>query len=447
MYRSLIADLRVINPNMRVMGLTATPYRLSSGLIYGDGKVFSDLVYDADIKRLIGEGFLCRLRSKDAGAPDLSGVHIRGGEYIAGELEVAMADEEKVKHAADEMLRHGADRKAWLVFCCGVKHAGLVSEALTARGIENAIITGDTPEDERDAIIARYKAGGLRCLVNVSVLTTGFDAPHVDLVVMLRPTESPGLYYQMMGRGFRISPAKQDCMVLDMAGNIQRHGPIDTLNERIMAPKEKREGGEAPTKRCPECEEVVPAGVRQCPVCNYEFPPPEVARHDTKADTASPLSDDDAPPFWVDRITAITYDAWTKKNAPEGAPRTLCVSYYQGMRRVAREWVCVEHPMGGFAHTKAMNWIRDRIPDAGLLTLAPDGSCMVLETPDGEICLSAETAAEAGKSGHFYEPKRIQVKQDGQYLSVVGYDLTNDATTNDATTPSTVPPDDDEPPF
>lgn len=443
MYRTLLNELRVINPNMRILGLTATPYRLGHGLIYGEGKVFSDLVYDAGIKPLIEEGFLSRLRSKDAGAPDLSQVHMRGGEYIIGELETAMADEDKVKHAVAEMLRHGSDRKAWLVFCCGVKHATMVSDHLTAAGIDNAVVTGDTPGEERDALIARFKAGGLRCLVNITVLTTGFDAPHIDLVAMLRPTESPGLYYQMMGRGLRIHPDKKDCIVLDMAGNIQRHGPIDTLNERIMAPKTRKPGdGKAPTKRCDNCEEVVPAAARVCPECGYTFPPPEVARHDTVADTTSPISND-AEPYWIDHITAVQYEAWTKKGAGEHDPKTLCVSYYQGMLRVAREWVCVEHPIGGFAQQKAWAWIQQRIEAPGLLTIAPDDSCMVLETPDGERCLSAADAADIGGSGLFAEPSRIQVKPDGKYTSIVGYDFAARAIKR----ASAVPVPDDEPPF
>jgi DNA repair protein RadD len=280
--------------------------------------------------------------------------------------------------------------------------------------------------------------------VNITVLTTGFDAPHIDLVALLRPTESPGLYYQMMGRGLRIHPAKSDCLVLDMSGNIQRHGPIDTLNERIMAPKAKREGGEAPSKTCPNCEEVVPAGVRECPECRFMFPPPEVARHDTRADTASPISDGpEAQPYWIDRITAVAYEPWTKKGADENAPKTLCVSYYQGMVRVAREWVCVEHPMGGFAHTKAMTWLRERLDPSLTMELSPDDSCMVLIGPDGEEILSAATAAEIVKAGLIRQPTRIQVKPDGKFVSVCGYDLATTSTKQ----PVTTPPDDEEPPF
>jgi DNA repair protein RadD len=348
MYRSLLDDLRTIKPSVRIVGLTATPYRMTTGLIYGVGSMFSDLVYDAGVKTLITDGYLSPLRGKNGGDPDLAGVHRRGGEFLAEELEAAMADGEKVNHACDELARHGAQRTAWLVFCCGVRHAHMVCDALRSRGIHAETITGETPASQRDGWIADYKRGEIRCLVNVNVLTTGFDAPHVDLVAMLRPTCSPGLYYQMIGRGLRKADGKEDCLVLDLAGNINRHGPIDLLNDNIVAKSKGERGGDAPQKTCPECEEVVHAAIHICPACNYEWPV-EVARHETKASDAAPISE---PPEWrtVDRIEVCE---WEKRGDSE-APLTLCVTYVCGATRV-RQWVCVEHT--GYALKKALVWL------------------------------------------------------------------------------------------
>ena len=123
----------------------------------------------------------------------------------------------------------GADRRSWLVFCCGVAHAMLVCAALHKRGIDAEVLTGAHGSTERDSIIARFKSGELRCLVNVNVLTTGFDAPNVDLLVMLRATQSPSLYVQMVGRGTRLHEGKKDCLVLDYGTNVERHGLIDDI--------------------------------------------------------------------------------------------------------------------------------------------------------------------------------------------------------------------------
>jgi len=132
--------------------------------------------------------------------------------------------------AVDEIVRHGADRRAWLIFCSGVDHAFHVRDAIRGRGFSCEAILGETPPAERDQIIAGYKRGEIRCLTNANVLTTGFNAPGVDLIAMLRPTKSVGLYVQMIGRGTRLSPGKDNCLVLDFAGNVARHGPIDCID-------------------------------------------------------------------------------------------------------------------------------------------------------------------------------------------------------------------------
>jgi DNA repair protein RadD len=446
MYRTLLQELRIINPKVRVVGLTATPYRLGFGRIDGTEAIFSSIVHQTSVRILMdwpvdeGGPFLSRVTGKDGGIPDLSAVHHRGGEFVATELEAAMSDEAKVSLAVREVLKYGGGRQALLVFCCGVSHALLVSGALSAAGVENAVVTGETPTGERDEIISRYKAKALRCLVNVNVLTTGFDAPHVDMVVLLRPTESPGLYYQMVGRGFRMAPGKTDCLVLDLAGNIARHGPIDTLNERILGPSGE---GVAPMKTCPQCASLVLAGAAACQDCGYAFKRPcpwcgesnaweaqtceacgksmkKQARHETEAADGDPINGQDVEPVWHE-ISAVQYYVHEKRGAPADHPKTLRVDYLDGYQRVASEWVCVEHSMESFAGQKGVAWLNQRLLKPVRLEFST--GTPRIDSPEGLFVLTAQAAMDAGRRDELWEPIRIAVQPDGKYQRVTSYEF------------------------
>jgi DNA repair protein RadD len=447
MYQTLLKELRTINPALVLAGLTATPYRLQSGLICESQDdappMFSKIVYTAEVRDLIDQGFLSNLRAKNGGAPNLENVHKRGWDFIAEELQAELGQEEKVKAAVDEIMRHGSDRKAWLVFCCGVEHAQMVHSEISSRGISSAIVTGDTDSDERDETTALFKGKGLRCIVNVNVLTTGFDARHVDLIVLLRPTCSPGLYYQMVGRGLRIEDGKDDCLILDLAGNIERHGPIDKLNEKITS-KKKAGKGEAPTRTCPTCEEVLFAGVRLCPVCGYEFPR-ETARHETIASDLSPLSGQEV--VSVEEIDGVDCSVWEKRGAPE-APKTLRVDYYCGFIRVASEWICLDHV--GFAFKKATEWMQERIQDGWVLSVVPDverGQIAVLNDEEGNVHkVTVEHIAEIAHKC-FIRPKAIKTVPDGKYKKIKGYLFDEQLTKSEQPLVAVACDDDDQPPF
>ena len=172
---------------------------------------------------------------------------------------------------AAEIVRLGHSRKSWLVFCAGVDHAQHIAEALNDQGITTECVTGETPSAERDRILTDFKAGRITALTNANVLTTGFDAPGIDLIAMLRPTMSPGLYVQMAGRGLRIAPDKTDCLVLDFAGVVEQHGPITAVKP---PPKKGDKVGEAPVKVCDHCQEICHLSVRVCPACGEAFPEP-----------------------------------------------------------------------------------------------------------------------------------------------------------------------------
>jgi len=331
-YQKTLALLRTMYPNLQVVGLTATPYRLDSGWLHiGKDALFNEIVYDIPIQHLIDEGYLSPITTKTGNVTiDTSQVHKRGGEFVAGELErVAMAGDTTAAAVSDMCLR-AANRQHWLVFAAGVKHARQVVSALTDRGVSCDMVTGNTPTKDRDAIIHRFRTGALRALVNVNVLTTGFDVPAVDMVAMLRPTGSPGLYVQTVGRGMRKAPGKTDCLVLDYAGNVMRHGPIDDI--RITQPGEGDGTGDAPAKICPECQEIVAAGFRVCPVCGYEFPPPEIkiqAKHKEAAILKSQVE-----PLWCTVDSAETF-----VHRKAGRPDSVRVEYQCGDLMTYKEWI------------------------------------------------------------------------------------------------------------
>ena len=349
MYRRFLDTLTRINPQLKVIGFTATPYRLDSGMLHeGKGALFTDIAYEVSVRQLIDDRYLCPLVSKAAATKlDVSGVGSRGGEFIPGQLQAAVDLPEITEAAIDEVVRLGADRRSWLAFCAGVEHATHVAEAIRARGVSAATIFGDTPKLERDRTIAAFKRGEIRALASMGVLTTGFNAPGVDLIAMLRPTKSTGLYVQMAGRGTRLAPGKENCLVLDFAGNVARHGPIDAV-------KPKRPGageGDAPCKVCPDCQSILATAVRVCPDCGHAFPPPKV-QVEAEASTLAILTT--GKPQWL-RVDGVNYRAHEK---PGGRP-TLQVDYQCGLAR-HREWVCFEHT--GYARQKAVAWWRQRAP-------------------------------------------------------------------------------------
>jgi DNA repair protein RadD len=186
------------------------------------------------------------------------------------------------------------------------------------------------------------------------VLTTGFDAPNVDCVALLRPTLSPGLYYQMVGRGFRLAPGKADCLVLDFGGNVLRHGPVDAI--RIKEPGAG--DGETPAKECPECHAVVHAAYSACPECGHEFPPPKREKHEATASSEGILSGQTSRS--EERVSDVSYHVHYKRDDPD-APPTMRVEYRCGFNTWFREWVCFEHT--GYARAKAEQWWRVRSRD------------------------------------------------------------------------------------
>lgn len=292
MYRTFLDDLGEYCERLRVCGFTATPFRTDSGPICSPDGIFHKIAYSADVARLVAERFLCRLTNQPTvTAYDTSGLHVRGGEFVAHEVDnLFTEDERKVIEACREIVEQcrRLDRRSVLVFCASVRHAEMVQrhlERLTGEAV--GLVTGETQPLERSATLADFKARNLRYLVGVDVLTTGFDAPCVDCVAVLRATDSAGLFAQICGRGFRPFPGKEFCLLLDFGENLARHGPLDSPEYGRRKGGHGETTGEAPVKNCPNCLTEVAASARVCPACNFAFPAPEIARHGTAADTTS----------------------------------------------------------------------------------------------------------------------------------------------------------------
>jgi DNA repair protein RadD len=346
MYRSFLAQLNEINAGLlKVVGFTATPYRLDSGLLHeGEDRLFTDVAHQVPVLDMIRRGYLCPVVPKRTETQlDVAGVGARGGEFVARDLEAAVDRREVTRAAVAEIVRHGGGRGSWLAFCSGVAHARHVRDAVREHGVSCETVTGDTPASERDGILDAFKAGRIRCVTNADVLTTGFDAPGTDLIALLRPTKSVGLYVQMVGRGTRLAGGKEDCLVLDFAGNTARHGPIDTVDGRRREPAGD---GNAPVKACPECGATNHAGARRCAACDREFPPPEV-RVAPRAASHALLSIQQRPE-WCE-VTDVTY----ARHEKPGRPASLRVTYGCGLARHS-EWVCLEHT--GFPRERAARW-------------------------------------------------------------------------------------------
>jgi len=345
-YLSVFKALRTMRPNMRVIGLTATPFRTDSGYLHkGVGKLFDELVYDIPLLELMDRGHLCRVTSKATKSRiNVEGVAKSGGDFNSGQLEGAAMDGDNVSSAVDEVISRGESRKGWLFFASGRKHAEMIVDEVKRRGYTCSLVMGHTPKAERRDMIADFKAQKVRAMVSVGVLTTGFDAPHVDLIALMRPTMSPGLHVQIVGRGLRTAPEKSNCLILDFAGNIERHGPLDNI--RVREPGEG--DGTPPVKECPKCQELCPSGVLVCPACGHEFPDREIVKHEASPSYLAVISDDVGPA----EIPAVSVQNMrTRRHQKAGKPDSLRITYTINMVTDVSEWLCFSH--GDFMRRKA----------------------------------------------------------------------------------------------
>lgn len=386
MYRDLIAGLREVNPNLIVIGLTATPFRMGHGCITDDPAIFDELINPTSIEELIYRGFLAPLRSKrTASRYDLSGVHKRGGEYIEKELAAAVDTEAQNDAIVREVISKAEGRKHWLFFCTSVEHAYNIRDKLAELGVTAQTVVGETPGAERDEIIRRYKAGEFTALTSVGVLTTGFDYPDIDLIAALRPTMSVNLYIQMGGRGLRLKSHTDHCLFLDFAGLVKEHGPITSP----ITPDKAGKGGKAPTKDCPGCAEQVAPSVRVCPDCGYEWPPPE--------EKPLELHNDDIMGNEPNEMNVTGWD-W---RIHDNGKQMLRVDYHGSVNDpMISEYLCVWH--GGWTELRARKQLHD---------IAVGGGFPLPSDENRELVAGYLNARPA--------PKSIAYKMEGDFFRVI----------------------------
>lgn len=319
-YRGLIDDLTAINPALRVVGLTATPYRLGHGLITDQPALFSVLIQPTSMEELIYKGHLAPLRSK---RPDIrmsvEGVRKRGGDYREDDLLKALENFDTMS-AVHEAMRRAEHCQSILFFCTGVDHAHEVRDILRDLGMSAETVVGSTPKDQRDQILKGFKEGKVRAVTNANVLTTGFDHPDLDCIVFLRPTLSVSLYVQMAGRGMRIKSHADHCLVLDFAGLVSTHGPITAVD-----PGRKAGNGDAPIKVCEHCDEINYLAARECIGCGKPFPEPKPKPKRIKF----ALSDDDIMAIRA-REMSVTHWRWRTQISRTSGNPMLAVTYFQG---------------------------------------------------------------------------------------------------------------------
>ena len=351
MYQRAIAALKTINPYLKVIGFSATLYRLGQGLITDDG-LFTDICFDLtgykEFNKLIADGYICPLIPKRTNTElDVSGVSMNNGDFAKGELQHAVDKQEITYNALKESVEYGYDRKSWLVFASGIEHCEHINEMLQSFGISCATVHSKTSVKDREDRIRAHKQGDLRALIGFKVLTTGYDNPAIDMIVDLYPTMSPGMHVQKLGRLTRPFPGKKNGLVLDFGKNTLRNGPI---NDPRIPRKKGKATGDAPVKICEACGTYNHASVRFCINCNYEF---IFQTKIIKTASSLELIKSDAPIIEYFNVDKVLYTRHSKA----GSPLMIKVSYYCGLQKFD-EFVCLEHSK--FAAKRSRDWWRQR---------------------------------------------------------------------------------------
>lgn len=408
-YVTFLKVAKAINPGLRVVGFTATPYRTKTGKICTKDGILNHICYEAPILPLIAQGFLTKLIARggtDAAEINTQGVKTIAGDFSSAELEERATEEGMVAAAVTEILERTKKRSKALIFCTGVSHAQLVLMELLEHGAKADLIVGDTPSEPRAYILQQFRDGKLDYMVNVGVFTEGLDVPDIDTIALLRPTQSPGLYVQMVGRGFRVAPGKKECLILDYGGNVARHGPVDHVAGRKKKPKP----GEAPMKKCPNCALMVYTAVRDCPECGHHFDMPET-EHDTEASDLDILAKDHEVKW--EPVELVTYGSHTKRDSEPGHPKTLRVDYRITFWETKSEYISIERKPPSFAHRKAMEWWRQRVIDFWPADVA-------------EALTYIGMAKDEVPGYAIREPGKIQIKYGrtrSEYDQIVGYEF------------------------
>ena len=388
-YQTLLESIKSRCPNAILLGLTASPYRLDGGVIHGPNRQFDYVAHSVPLRKLIDDGYLTKPVTLDCDTVDLSNIRKTAGDFSRSDVETKFLS---LGDSVTDQIVSGSvrkDTKSVLIFASGVNHAEEIRKRIEKYDYTVGLITGETLPLIRETTLNDFDRGRIRFLVNVDVLTTGFDCTRVDHIAVCRATESPGLFYQICGRGFRLHDGKEQCWIQDFGGNIERHGPIDSPTYGINTIKCKGTGGQPPSRVCPSCFAILHLSATKCNKCGLEFP--RDLNRESRATRKAIL----ATPRWH-RVESVTYRKWEGKN---GKPDTLRVDYRVGIdgdlleTKVVSEWVCLEHV--GFARRMAMSWwikhTREPFP------------------------INIDEAVELANRGRFAKTQQLLIRRDGAY--------------------------------
>lgn len=383
MYRKFLSG---IGDHIRI-GLTATPYRLGQGYIVGEGHMFDkiviDLTFGAKFTKLVKDGFISNLVINNTLNPlDTTSMN-SNKDFIVKNMAKKFDRESITKSAVSEMILKGYDRKKWLIFAIDIDHADNICDMLNERGI-SAMVVHSEMDFNKQFILDQYNIGNIKAIVNVEMLTTGFDQPDIDLIGLLRPTNSPNLHVQMIGRGLRVFPGKRNCMVLDYAGNTHRLGPINRIKPYVK--KKTGEVGKPITKTCPKCDTITYPMTKICEECGHVFTFKE-SLEITSGDAAIIAE----AANWFN-VSSVIYTKHIKKNSPN----SIVVQYMCGLR-FFKEYVLPEHR--GYAQHKSLRWLSKR--------------GIVYEDIESTI-------AELSKTN---QPIKIKIDTRGKYPDILDYEF------------------------
>ena len=334
MYKSFLDEMGV-----QFLGLTATDFRLKGGYIHGESGMFDNKVYDAPVDKLTKQGYLAPLvYFGDNESFDTEGIRTTGGDFNIKDLSVRFNRSIVTTRIVDQIAKQ--ERNHILCFCIDIDHAEEVARHFNSIGVTAAAVHS---KSNRDQAILDFKAGKIRVLANVNVLTTGFNYPELDMIAVLRPTKSMGLHIQMLGRGARTHPTKDNTLIKDFTNNTKTLGTLEEPAP-INAGVKKGKGGTNPfMKECPDCLKICHPSVRVCE-CGHKFKFQhglQLTAHSVKLKKK-----------WYD-VTAVHYSIHNKP----GSPKSFKVSYVSGVN-VFNEWVLLDHP--GYAGHKARYWVSKR---------------------------------------------------------------------------------------
>jgi len=424
-YSQIISRLRGYNQNMRMLGCTASPYRLGTkgGYIYGDRNrcdahpYFDAVDSEISTKALLTGGYIAplvgRVRMDESMADDLANVKMVAGEFNIGQLSDVMLKSVHIRSCIDAWKQYANDRKKTLAFCATIEHAEAVAAAFNDDGIGAMAIHSKLPaivlNDRMDAL----QHGRSKVFTSVAKLTTGMDVVDIDCLIMARPTKSTALYQQCLGRGQRLAEGKTDCLVIDLVGCTKEFG-TDMDNLRVAIPSSSTGDGEAPEKVCPGdnldgtvCGQRVHASLKYCPHCGYEFPTTEAVEAAVGTLKKVEFNTPAAPvPYDVQDVQYQIHES------QKSGKMLIKIIYDCGYYSQFNEYLCLPDFYSGFAVEKARGWWADRSDEPFPATV------------DEFMFLS----------GSLSEPAQIMVVKDGRFDRIVESKFEQDEDSEDVFT-------------